>query len=145
MNLLVVDGDTLTLSVLCNVLALTGNRCLGLGTAQVVLDLLRKEIVFDAVIFDTMTLEIDSGDFAEKVKKIDSQLSLIAIANQGFLKEEAQLDGIVTKPVELDKLLEILRSCDNKMKNHLVMKESFDSTLNRLRKQYSSPTPIVHY
>lgn len=114
-RIIVVDDDPRNIFALCANLKAKGFECLTYPGAREVLEMLRGTEVADLVLMDMMMPEMDGYEAIPEIKKISSRrdLPVIAVTAQAMAGDkekclEAGADGYISKPVDLDKLLELM-------------------------------------
>jgi CheY-like chemotaxis protein len=114
-RILIIDDDRRNIFALTAVLKSRSFDCISCTAATEALNLLSNGESVDAVLIDMMMPEMDGYEAIPLIKKIPKRkntpvIAVTAQAMQGDREKclEAGADGYVPKPVDIDKLLEIL-------------------------------------
>jgi len=110
---LIVDDSNLNLNVLKDLLERIGIVVISASRGEEALKLLTDDI--DIVFTDIQMPEMDGYELAEKIKKIDMKLPIVAITANTFLEDrikalKGSLDAYVTKPFQKDDLIEAIEN-----------------------------------
>jgi CheY-like chemotaxis protein len=114
-RILIIDDDRRNIFALTAVLKSRSFDCVSCTAAVDALNLLSNGESVDAVLIDMMMPEMDGYEAIPLIKKIPKTkltpvIAVTAQAMQGDREKciEAGADGYISKPVDIDKLLEIL-------------------------------------
>jgi CheY-like chemotaxis protein len=114
-RLLIIDDDPRNIFALVNTLKAKSYDCLSCLSAEEALKILQTDEVIDAVLIDMMMPEMDGYDAIPLIKKIPHRenILVIAVTAQAMVGDkekclEAGADDYVSKPIDVDKLLEAL-------------------------------------
>jgi len=114
-RVLIVDDDARNIFALSATLRSRSFDCVSCLSAEEALKLLNTDEHIDAVLMDMMMPEMDGYEAIPLIKKIPSRtetpvISVTALAMTGDMEKclAAGADGYVSKPIDMDKLLEIL-------------------------------------
>lgn len=114
-KILIVDDDARNIFALAAILRTRSFECLSCTSAAEALNLLQTDAAIDAVLMDMMMPEMDGYDAIPLIKKIPSRLEtpVIAVTAQAMIGDRekclaAGADDYISKPVDVDKLLEVL-------------------------------------
>src|SRR5690242_16695522 len=113
--ILVIDDDDRNIFALSAVLRAKGFDCLDATSAPAGIDLLRNNGQIDVVLMDMMMPDMD-GYEAIKIIKSDAAIAsipIVAVTAQAMRGDEEKVlaggaDAYISKPVDVDKLLEVL-------------------------------------
>lgn len=115
-RLLIIDDDSRNIFALENTLRAKSFDCLSCLSAEEALKLLESDEIIDGVLIDMMMPEMDGYEAIPLIKKIPSREStfVVAVTAQAMVGDkekclEAGADEYISKPVDVDKLLLILR------------------------------------
>jgi CheY-like chemotaxis protein len=115
-RLLIIDDDSRNIFALENTLRAKSFDCLSCLSAEEALKLLESDEHIDAVLIDMMMPEMDGYEAIPLIKKIPSREStfVIAVTAQAMTGDrekclEAGADAYISKPVDVDKLLHVLK------------------------------------
>ena len=115
-RLLIIDDDSRNIFALENTLRARSFDCLSCLSAEEALKLLESDEHIDAVLIDMMMPETDGYEAIPLIKAIPSRRStyVIAVTAQAMTGDkekclEAGADAYVSKPVDVDKLLQVLK------------------------------------
>ncbi|MBJ2124601.1 response regulator [Flavobacterium sp. IB48] len=114
-RVLIVDDDSRNIFALVNTLKAKSYDCLSCLSAEEALKILKENSSIDAVLIDMMMPEMDGYEAIPLIKEIPSQEStlVIAVTAQAMAGDrekclQAGADAYISKPVDVDKLLQIL-------------------------------------
>jgi len=114
-RILIVDDDTRNIFALTATLRIKGFDCLSCTGAVDAIKLLETDEPIDAVLMDMMMPEMDGYEAIPLIKKIPSRTKtkVLSVTAQAMLGDRekclaAGADGYVSKPIDVDKLLQIL-------------------------------------
>ncbi|HLA56565.1 MAG TPA: response regulator [Flavobacterium sp.] len=114
-KVLIIDDDTRNIFALAATLRARSFDCLSCTSAQEALELLKDDVAIDAVLIDMMMPEMDGYEAIPLIKKIPSRKTtpVISVTAQAMVGDrekclEAGADGYISKPVDVDKLMELL-------------------------------------
>lgn len=110
---LIVDDSSLNLNVLKELLEKIGVVVISASRGSKALELLTDDI--DIVFTDIQMPEMDGYELADRIKKIDMKLPVVAITANAFLEDrikalKGSLDAYVTKPFQRDDLIEAIEN-----------------------------------
>jgi CheY-like chemotaxis protein len=115
-RLLIIDDDSRNIFALENTLRARSFDCLSCLSAEEALKLLESDEHIDAVLIDMMMPEMDGYEAIPLIKKIPLREStfVIAVTAQAMTGDrekclEAGADAYISKPVDVDKLLHVLK------------------------------------
>jgi CheY-like chemotaxis protein len=116
-KVLIVDDDVRNIFALGTVLEPHGMKLLAAENGRQAIDLLQNERDFDAVLMDIMMPEMDGYDTMRAIRKIGRlrSLPIIALTAKAMKGDrekclEAGASDYVSKPVDTDQLLGVLRA-----------------------------------
>ncbi|MFB9080823.1 response regulator [Flavobacterium procerum] len=114
-RLLIVDDDSRNIFALVNTLKARSYDCLSCLSAEEALRILAEDATIDAVLIDMMMPEMDGYEAIPLIKEIPLQenVFIIAVTAQAMNGDkekclEAGADAYISKPVDVDKLLQLL-------------------------------------
>ncbi|MES2487745.1 MAG: response regulator [Bacteroidota bacterium] len=114
-KILIIDDDSRNIFALSAVLKARKFTCLSCLSAEEALQLLKTEEPIDVVLIDMMMPEMDGYEAIPLIKKIPHRQStpVISVTAQAMVGDrekcmEAGADGYISKPVDVDKLLQLL-------------------------------------
>ncbi|MBE8724271.1 response regulator [Flavobacterium hungaricum] len=114
-RVLIVDDDSRNIFALVNTLKAKNFECLSCLSAEEALRLLKEDTEIDAVLMDMMMPEMDGYEAIPLIKQIPLQENtfVVAVTAQAMTGDrekclEAGADAYISKPVDVDKLLQIL-------------------------------------
>ena len=114
-KVLIIDDDSRNIFALVNVLRAKSFDCLSCLSAEEAIRLLKTDEPIDAILIDMMMPEMDGYEAIPIIKNIPSRrnTSVIAVTAQAMTGDkekclEAGADGYVSKPIDVDKLLDVL-------------------------------------
>ncbi len=114
-KVLIVDDDSRNIFALVNTLKARSFECLSCLSAEEALKILKNDSSIDAVLMDMMMPEMDGYEAIPLIKAIPSQVNtyVVAVTAQAMTGDrekclEAGADAYISKPVDVDKLLQIL-------------------------------------
>lgn len=114
-RIVVVDDDPRNIFALCATLKAKGFECLSYPGAREALEMLRGTDVVDVVLIDMMMPEMDGYEAIPEIKKIGIRkgMPVIAVTAQAMQGDKekclrAGADAYISKPIDLDKLLELI-------------------------------------
>ncbi|PZR20359.1 MAG: response regulator [Flavobacterium psychrophilum] len=115
-RILIVDDDARNIFALTATLKAKSFDCVSCQGAEEALKLLRSDAHIDAVLMDMMMPDMDGYEAIPLIKQMDERkgMPVIAVTAQAMVGDrekclEAGADGYISKPIDVDKLLEILR------------------------------------
>ncbi len=123
---LIVDDSRLNLNVLKDLLEGVGILVISASRGSEALKLLTDEV--DIVFTDIQMPEMDGYELAERIKKINMKLPVVAITANAFLEDrikalKGSLDAYVTKPFERDDLIEAIENLVPQLKVERLVNE----------------------
>jgi len=114
-RVLIIDDDSRNIFALVNVLRAKSFDCLSCLSAEEAIRLLKTDEYVDAILIDMMMPEMDGYEAIPIIKNIPSRRNtlVIAVTAQAMTGDkekclEAGADGYVSKPIDVDKLLDVL-------------------------------------
>lgn len=114
-RILIIDDDTRNIFALSATLRAKSFECLSCLSAEEALQLLKSEVIIDAVLIDMMMPEMDGYEAIPLIKNIPhrTKTPVIAVTAQAMLGDrekclQAGADDYISKPVDVDKLLDVL-------------------------------------
>ena len=114
-RILIIDDDTRNIFALSATLRAKSFECLSCMSAEEALQLLKSDAIVDAVLIDMMMPEMDGYEAIPLIKNIPhrAKTPVIAVTAQAMLGDrekclQAGADDYVSKPVDVDKLLDVL-------------------------------------
>lgn len=115
-RIFVIDDDPRTIFALCANLKAKGFDCVSFNGAHQALEALAGTEVADAVLIDMMMPDMDGYEAIPAIRRLPAgrHLPVIAVTAQAMHGDrekclEAGADAYISKPVDLDKLLELLK------------------------------------
>ncbi len=114
-KILIVDDDSRNIFALSAVLRSRNFECLSSSGAKEAIDLLKSETAVDFVLLDMMMPEMDGYEAIPIIKNLPNRnnLPIVAVTAQAMVGDrekclEAGADEYISKPVDIDKLLQLL-------------------------------------
>ena len=114
-RVLIVDDDSRNIFALVNTLKAKSYDCVSCLSAEEALRILKDDASIDAILLDMMMPEMDGYEAIPLIKAIPSHQStlVVALTAQAMTGDrekclEAGADAYISKPVDVDKLLQIL-------------------------------------
>lgn len=118
-KIIVIDDDPRNIFALCASLKAKGFDCLSFSTAREAIAMLKGNGHADAVLMDMMMPEMDGYEAIPTIKLIETRrhVPVIAVTAQAMPGDRekclmAGADAYISKPIDLDKLLELLAQYD---------------------------------
>ena len=115
--ILVVDDDPRNIFALTAVLRAKSFRCISATGALEAIAVLKANSEVNAILLDMMMPEMDGYEAIPLIKSIPAHTNtlLVAVTAQAMVGDrekclEAGADAYISKPVDVDKLLQLLRS-----------------------------------
>lgn len=116
-RVLIIDDDARNIFALSATLRAKSFDCISCSGAREALEVLKKEEVVDAVLIDMMMPDMDGYEAIPLIKGIASRINtpVFAVTAQAMVGDrekclEAGADGYISKPINVDNLLQLLRS-----------------------------------
>jgi CheY-like chemotaxis protein len=116
-KVLIIDDDVRNIFALSATLRAKSFDCISCSGAKEALEILRKGEVVDAVLIDMMMPDMDGYEAIPLIKSIESRAStpVFAVTAQAMVGDkekclQAGADDYISKPINVDKLLQLLRS-----------------------------------
>ncbi|WP_207513997.1 response regulator [Longitalea luteola] len=113
---LIVDDDMRNIYSLTNVLEEEGMKCYVAENGRVAIDMLQKHSDIDIVLMDVMMPEMDGYEATAAIRKMNAfnKLPIIALTAKAMKGDrekclEAGMSDYVSKPVNIDQLLSLMR------------------------------------
>ncbi|NUY79846.1 response regulator [Flavobacterium sp. MAH-1] len=114
-KILVVDDDSRNIFALSAVLKSRNFECISSSTAKEAIDLLRSDMPLNYVLLDMMMPEMDGYEAISIIKALPNRqkLPVIAVTAQAMVGDRekcllAGADEYISKPVDIDKLVQLL-------------------------------------
>ncbi|WP_353720409.1 response regulator [Dyadobacter sp. 676] len=114
-KIMIVDDDARNIFALKATLRAKGFECIACSGAGEALDILRTVTPVDAVLIDMMMPEMDGYEAIPLIKGLENRqtMPVIAVTAQAMVGDRekclaAGADDYVSKPIDVDKLLNIL-------------------------------------
>ncbi|AOC97263.1 MULTISPECIES: response regulator [Flavobacterium] len=114
-RVLIVDDDSRNIFAMVNTLKAKSYDCISCLSAEEALRILKEDSSIDVVLIDMMMPEMDGYEAIPLIKAIPSQKStlVVAVTAQAMAGDkekclQAGADAYISKPVDVDKLLQIL-------------------------------------
>lgn len=114
-QILIIDDDARNIFALSAVLRAQGFECLSCAGARDAIALLEGNSNVDAVLIDMMMPEMDGYEAIPLIKAIPERKAtpIVAVTAQAMTGDrekclEAGADGYISKPVDVDRLLQLL-------------------------------------
>lgn len=114
-RILIIDDDSRNIFALKAVLSSKGFECLVSHSALEALDLLRGSEQVDAILLDMMMPDMDGYQAIPLIRQIGKRKDapVIAVTAQAMSGDRekclaAGADGYISKPIDVDKLLDVL-------------------------------------
>jgi CheY-like chemotaxis protein/HAMP domain-containing protein len=115
-KVLIVDDDMRNIYSLTNVLEEEGMKCFVAENGKVAIDMLEKEPDVDIVLMDIMMPEMDGFEATMAIRRLNkfNKLPIIALTAKAMKGDrekclEAGMSDYVSKPVNIDQLLSLMR------------------------------------
>jgi len=112
---LIIDDDHRNIFALSAVLKIKGFNCISCQGAEEALDLLKGDTHIDIVLIDMMMPGMDGYEAIPLIKSLNKRkgVPVISVTAQAMLGDrekclEAGADGYIAKPIDVDKLMELL-------------------------------------
>jgi CheY-like chemotaxis protein len=116
-RVLIVDDDSRNIFALVATLKAKSFECLSCLSAEGALQLLKGNEPIDVILIDMMMPEMDGYEAIPLIKKIPSRMGtpVISVTAQAMVGDrekclQAGADGYISKPIDVDKLMEILNT-----------------------------------
>ncbi|KOS05870.1 histidine kinase [Flavobacterium akiainvivens] len=114
-KVLIIDDDSRNIFALSAVLKAKGYMCLSCTGAEEALKLLETDAQVDVVLIDMMMPDMDGYEAIPLIKELPGRqgLPVISVTAQAMVGDrekclEAGADGYISKPIDVDKLLQLL-------------------------------------
>lgn len=114
-KILIIDDDTRNIFALTATLKARSFDCISRTSAIDALELLKGNDPIDAILIDMMMPDMDGYEAIPLIKKIPERMktpviSVTAQAMRGDMEKclEAGADGYISKPIDVDRLMEML-------------------------------------
>lgn len=114
-RVLIIDDDARNIFALSATLRSRAFECLSCMSAKEALQMLQGDEHIDAILIDMMMPDMDGYEAIPLIKNIDkrSGTPVISVTAQAMVGDrekciEAGADGYISKPVDVDKLLQLL-------------------------------------
>lgn len=115
-KILIVDDDARNIFALSAVLRARSFECVSCLSAEEALKVLKSDEKIDGVLIDMMMPEMDGYEAIPLIKQIPSRKNtpVISVTAQAMVGDRekclaAGADGYISKPVNVDRLLELLK------------------------------------
>lgn len=117
-KLLIIDDDARNIFALSAVLRAKGYDIISAPGAIEGLDILAKNKDIGIVLIDMMMPEMDGYEAIPRIKELHTGLPVVAVTAQAMLGDKekclaAGADGYISKPIDIDKLVVILKEYIN--------------------------------
>lgn len=114
-RVLIIDDDNRNIFALSATLRTRSYECISCLSAEEALSLLKNDSCFDAILIDMMMPDMDGYEAIPLIKKIPSHTKtlVVAVTAQAMVGDKEKClssgaDYYVSKPIDVDKLLDIL-------------------------------------
>ncbi|HEU4496263.1 MAG TPA: response regulator [Flavobacterium sp.] len=114
-KILIIDDDPRNIFALSATLRSRSFDCISCTSAEDALQLLNTDEPIDAILIDMMMPEMDGYEAIPLIKKIESRkkVPVVSVTAQAMAGDrdrclEAGADNYISKPINVDRLLEIL-------------------------------------
>lgn len=114
-KILIVDDDSRNIFALTATLKVRSFDCLSCLSAEEALEILKRDEKIDAVLLDMMMPEMDGYEAIPLIRQLPGKndMPIIAVTAQAMVGDmekciEAGADAYISKPIDVDKLLELL-------------------------------------
>jgi len=114
-RVLIIDDDARNIFALSATLRSRAFECLSCMSAKEALQMLEGDEHIDAILIDMMMPDMDGYEAIPLIKNIDKRAGtpVISVTAQAMVGDrekclEAGADGYISKPVDVDKLLQLL-------------------------------------
>ena len=115
-KILIIDDDTRNIFALSAVLRARSFECLSCQSASEAIDLLKGGTPVDVILIDMMMPDLDGYEAIPIIKDTPGRekTPVISVTAQAMVGDrekclEAGADGYVSKPVDVDKLMDLLK------------------------------------
>lgn len=116
-RVLIIDDDARNIFALSATLRAKSFDCISCSGAREALDILKQDEIIDVVLIDMMMPDMDGYEAIPLIKGISSRenLPVIAVTAQAMVGDkekclQAGADGYISKPINVDNLLQLLRN-----------------------------------
>lgn len=116
-RILIVDDDSRNIFALAATLRSRSYECLSCTSAEEALKLLKGNEPIDILLIDMMMPEMDGYEAIPLIKKLPNRagMPVISVTAQAMVGDRekclrAGADGYISKPIDVDKLLQLLSS-----------------------------------
>ncbi|MGV3459831.1 MAG: response regulator [Flavobacterium sp.] len=116
-KILIIDDDPRNIFALSAVLKAKGYNCISRTGAKEAIELLETDEYVDVVLIDMMMPDMDGYEAIPVIKGISKRRStpVISVTAQAMVGDRekclaAGADGYISKPVDVDKLLELINT-----------------------------------
>ena len=115
-TILVVEDDAAQRELLCNLLEEHGYTCIGVEDGQRALEVIATTRSPDAVVLDMVLPRLNGHEFLQELgARGERNLGVVVVSGFGPVSRFADrlplVRAVVQKPVDVEALLEALRSC----------------------------------
>ncbi|GAB3923000.1 response regulator [Larkinella terrae] len=114
-RILIIDDDARNIFALSATLRARAFDCVSCTSAREALDLLKTEVVIDAILIDMMMPEMDGYEAIPHIKNIANRVHtpIFAVTAQAMVGDrekclQAGATDYISKPVDVDRLLQLL-------------------------------------
>ena len=114
-KILIVDDDNRNIFALSAVLRSRGFECPSCASAAEAISMLKVEMHFDVLLLDMMMPDMDGYEAIPIIRSLKdrSNLPIVAVTAQAMVGDrekclEAGADDYISKPVDIDKLFDII-------------------------------------
>jgi len=116
-RILIIDDDARNIFALSAVLRAKSFDCVSCQGAAEAIELLKGNETIDAILIDMMMPDMDGYEAIPLIKKIPFRITtpVISVTAQAMVGDrekclKAGADGYISKPVDIDKLLQLLET-----------------------------------
>ena len=118
-TILIIDDDARNIFALKAMLLAKKFQCISCNGAAEALELLKTDEKVDFVLIDMMMPDIDGYEAIPLIKRIEKRKATVvyAVTAQAMVGDRekcirAGADDYISKPIDVDKLLTLLRTCE---------------------------------
>lgn len=117
-QVLIIDDDARNIFALTATLKSKGFKCYSAQSAQQGIAFLHSDEKIDAVLIDMMMPDMDGYEAIPKIKSKHPDIPVISVTAQAMVGDKekclaAGADDYVSKPIDVDKLLSVLKKFIN--------------------------------
>ena len=121
-RILIIDDDARNIFALTATLRAKSFECVSCSSASDALELLRTDTIIDAILIDMMMPQMDGYEAIPIIKSLynHKDTPVFAVTAQAMVGDkekclEAGADAYISKPVDVDKLLQVLKEIWNEL------------------------------